>query len=385
MTLISAFRCDDGSADGAFVICADAQETLGDYRFFMEKLEPRKSGNYEILIGGSGYADLIEAFQLRLYDVLPSSPARTIGELRDIIQRELIDFVQVEVQAFITKNRMSKMLRLVIAAHARETKECECWITKASRLKPIRTFDLIGIDDPIYRHIAERLYSADISIGKAVRACLYLFSIAKATSTGIDGPTSLAVLRTNGLWEEEKDFIQQCEKHLGELTKATDTLAVSLADIGIAAIEFEAILQEFTATARSIREKQVALVADQIVQNLLHGKHMNAPYSKFPLGSPLGISNVQLQASGEITAQVTVRDQGRFGLQVGYFRGDYFSQEHCASAIRLCGKRRVVGNQVFVEVVQCKLAGHSTHHNGGDSCIEDNWLQTQSATNSEGN
>jgi len=380
MTLISAFRCLDWQGKGAFVVCADAQETMGDYRFFLEKLEPQKTGNYELLIGGSGYADLIEAFQLRLYDVLPSSSARSIAELKNIIQAELLDFIKVEVQAFIGSKGIGKMIRLVIAAHAQETNECECWITKASRLKPIREFDLIGIDDPIYRHIARRLYAPDMGIGRAIRACLYLFSIAKATSTGIGGPTSLAVLRMNGLYEEEKEFIEQFEEHLTELTAAVDVLAIALSDSGISAIEFESILQGFTDAARSIREKHVLLIGGRIVEGILTGKDVKTPYPKFPEGSLISVLNVDPKV-GEVS--ISIKDKPHFGFHVGHFEEGTFSQEHSASHVRLCGKRRVVGNRVFVEVVPCKLGVRNVPHPGNGSCISDTWLETITATNSD--
>jgi hypothetical protein len=49
VTLIAAFRCDHG-----IVICADTQETVGQFRVSVDKIAPRIAGEYELVIGGAG-------------------------------------------------------------------------------------------------------------------------------------------------------------------------------------------------------------------------------------------------------------------------------------------------------------------------------------------
>src|ERR1022692_2489886 len=50
VTLLTTFPCKDATGNDAFIVCADAQETLGDYRFFLDKLEPRRTGNFEMAV-----------------------------------------------------------------------------------------------------------------------------------------------------------------------------------------------------------------------------------------------------------------------------------------------------------------------------------------------
>lgn len=49
MTLIAGFRCTDGA-----VICADSQETAGEWRVNVHKLVPFDAGNSQVGIAGTG-------------------------------------------------------------------------------------------------------------------------------------------------------------------------------------------------------------------------------------------------------------------------------------------------------------------------------------------
>jgi hypothetical protein len=70
MTLIAAYRTPEGVA-----ICADSQETgfypdgeggLHELRKALQKIAPITTGDYQLIIAGSGNAALIEVFILRL-------------------------------------------------------------------------------------------------------------------------------------------------------------------------------------------------------------------------------------------------------------------------------------------------------------------------------
>ena len=372
MTLLTTFPCKDATGNNAFIVCADAQQTQGDYRFFLEKLEPRRTGNFEIVIGGAGYADLVEAFELRITSTLSASQATTIAEFKAVVQSELLDYVKNEVAAFLRKK--DAQIRFVIGARAIQANECGCWITKASRLKRVTSFELLGVDEPIYRHLAKRLYSDNLTIGQALRACLYLLSIAKATSTAVGGQSSLAILCDYKLNMESREYINEAEEHLQELTAANDKVSVALPDLGMSAIEFEATLQEFSREAWAIRKKYVTMAALRIALDVQEGKKLSYHRFKFPEGTGIGV-NV---SDGELT----VYDDPHKGLWVGSFRGNELDQKRTASRLRLCGRRRELGGQVVVEVVPCKLP-QSSHHNQNESCISDKWLETLSANDIE--
>ena len=62
VTLIAAFPCRDNTA----LICADSQETQGDYRVTRQKIRPKQCGAFDLMFGGSGRARVIDAFARRI-------------------------------------------------------------------------------------------------------------------------------------------------------------------------------------------------------------------------------------------------------------------------------------------------------------------------------
>src|SRR5687768_17604375 len=76
VTLIAAFRCDDG-----LVLCADSLETLDGVPVPVRKLEPLDCGAYWLAVGGSGNGDLIDGFNESLQldvEQWPAGRTRTV-------------------------------------------------------------------------------------------------------------------------------------------------------------------------------------------------------------------------------------------------------------------------------------------------------------------
>ena len=64
MTLIAAFRCHEG-----VVICADSQETIGDWRAPVKKIIHKDVGEYQVAVGGAGDdGALIDVFVQRFIE-----------------------------------------------------------------------------------------------------------------------------------------------------------------------------------------------------------------------------------------------------------------------------------------------------------------------------
>jgi hypothetical protein len=78
VTLLAVFKCSDG-----FVICADSQETAGDFRVSRKKLVPERCGEWEVALAGAGHeGTLIDAFCERLYDNLKVSKVSDLDGLK---------------------------------------------------------------------------------------------------------------------------------------------------------------------------------------------------------------------------------------------------------------------------------------------------------------
>src|SRR5262245_48897535 len=69
VTLIAGLRCNT-NGDRGVVICADSQETYGDYKVTVSKIRPRDAGNYVAVIGGSGNTAALIDGQANLIETL---------------------------------------------------------------------------------------------------------------------------------------------------------------------------------------------------------------------------------------------------------------------------------------------------------------------------
>jgi len=152
MTLIASLRCSEGA-----VVCADSQETVGNYRVTRQKLEPFTAGNFEFVVAGSGEdGDLIDAVVQRFKDNLPSTTLTTLPELKDFFREELLEFNKQEAAVLPKKYRRMKF---VIAARSQDPPSFDLWETSSSRLIRIDKWSLIGREEEIYKRAVGRLFA----------------------------------------------------------------------------------------------------------------------------------------------------------------------------------------------------------------------------------
>ncbi len=149
MTLIAAFKCSDG-----FVVCADSQETVGYHRVSRQKIVPKKLGNFEIAIGGSGNGSLIDAIVHRIETKLESlADIRTLPQLKVMVRKELLDARRNDARLYPKEDRDVGFL---VCARSLEAPAVEVWRTAASQLIPVQDYCLVGWAEELYEHAAKR-------------------------------------------------------------------------------------------------------------------------------------------------------------------------------------------------------------------------------------
>jgi hypothetical protein len=197
VTLIAAMRCKDG-----IVMCADSQETVGYYRLAVQKIVPMTAGAVQLMIAGSGTAELIEAFIVAAREVISACPQDcNLDEVRRLLQRALADFYRSEVPLWPLKKR-EKHMQLFIAASIPDKKQYDVWISINTRLRPVRDYELIGWDEPLYKITAKQLYCKGLSLSMGAVAAAHVLMIAKETSNYVGGDLSLSIVKASGIYSE---------------------------------------------------------------------------------------------------------------------------------------------------------------------------------------
>src|SRR6266404_8245061 len=96
MTYIAAFRCDRG-----IVLCADTQETRGDYKSYVEKISIIEDRLYPLAIGGAGVADIIDGVTQEIIERITSARPATVRELKDLIRASVQEFYEKDVPLLV--------------------------------------------------------------------------------------------------------------------------------------------------------------------------------------------------------------------------------------------------------------------------------------------
>ena len=191
MTLILGWRSVD-----AITVFADAQETVGDHRVAVKKLTSHCNDNLSVLVAGSGPAPLVESFTIILERGLRGRQVATLDEFLALAEASLICLHETDVRLQPGKN---KSVRFIVAAHCSSTKEYDAWYSRNVRFQSIKEFEIPGWDEPIYRTLAQRLYTPDPGSGYALICGAYLFRLGQETSNYVGGPISAAVVEPNGM------------------------------------------------------------------------------------------------------------------------------------------------------------------------------------------
>jgi hypothetical protein len=203
VTLIAAFWCVGDQA----VICADAQESWGDYKTSVTKLRPQEIGPYQVAYAGSGLSDLVDRFEDALELSLAQSQFSTPSALRAEIERTLVDFYETPaIKNYpIDPSDPNSYVSGVICVRIRKLEKVLLFKFSKTIALPVTTYVLRGMEVPIYDHIIQRLYRRDILPLQAQLLGIHLLTQASQTSTHVGEPFSVVYAMTHGMFADDRE------------------------------------------------------------------------------------------------------------------------------------------------------------------------------------
>lgn len=292
MTLVAALRCPDGC-----VVCADSQETVGQYRVSVQKIEPFEAGAFQVAIAGSGEnGDLIDDFVQRIRDTLGTSTISTLTEFKALVQSEIHEFLDVEVAAYTKQEK--RMSFIVCARTHGPPPKYEVWKLSARRLKPVSEYALVGWDIEIYKHEVKRFYNASLPMQQVVLLALRLLSLAKRTSNLVGGATRMVICKDSGLWTENETWIKSLEDRVAIFDSQLHRLFLACPDLSISRIQFFNVLQDIDRSLIHLREEYLEETARYMIGLMSDPSYRGHPYLTMPVGS-----------------KITLRGDGRMGIE----------------------------------------------------------------------
>ena len=153
-------------------------------------------GKWDVVIAGSGLAELIEGFAARLTDRMKSEDTASLQAFKAIIEDEYRSYRRDEIPLHPSPKRSKHMILMIGAV---SVEGFEVWKTFNGRLKPVPNYDLIGTDYELYKSILARFWRAPLQVGQGILAGIHLLALAEKTSNYVMGPFSVCVVTSGGI------------------------------------------------------------------------------------------------------------------------------------------------------------------------------------------
>jgi hypothetical protein len=274
MTLITAWRTRD-----SIVVHADSQETVGDYRATVKKIVPVTMGQFSVIAIGAGQpGDLLDSFSTRLARAV-NGKINSIQEFGSTVETVLRNFYKSDVNLCPYPGKIARFL--IGACHA-SSKQYDAWVTENITIRKIRDDEpeLMGWDEPLYRHTAKRFFSTGMSIAQAVLAGVYVMTVAADTSNYVRDPFNVAIIRDTGIWTEPMGYVSDISLRLQDYDRRVHEILLACSDTSIPVADLKNTLSQFAETAAGLHRSQMDKVVEQL--SLGTAMRLDHPYAKLP-------------------------------------------------------------------------------------------------------
>ena len=168
MTLISAWRTGHG-----IVVNADSQETVGDYRVEVNKIDPIDLGAWKVIVAGSGRpSDLIGSFSIRLSQWMANFASTSIQDFFFRLEKVLARFYKEDVRLCPDPEKAVRFFVPLLVPHLISMIAGQHENTALSSLAADKP-ELVGWDEPLYKAVVQRLFRKEATLAPG-SSCQYL-------------------------------------------------------------------------------------------------------------------------------------------------------------------------------------------------------------------
>lgn len=304
MTLIAAFRCNMDGHPGV-VVCADSQETYGDYRVTVDKVKPRDAGEYDLIIGGAGnVAALIDGLANALeQNVKRWSAALDEESARLRIERTLLSYHARQVTHYPAEAHQ-KLLRFIVCVRDKSTSEIYLWRTDGTTAERVEDYALLGWEEAVYDYEVKWLYLDGMEAVQAVMLGVHLFTVAR-NSLYVGGPTQVIAVNKMGMWPIDPGEVEDLEERISLFSGALGSLMLALPDVSLPHEGFRRMLADFGKLMTDLREYYMRQATLSSVSRLVADPDYNGePYTDIPLGTIVEVEFTDEEEAARFTEKV---------------------------------------------------------------------------------
>lgn len=282
VTLLAAFRCQIEGHPGV-VICADSQETCGDYRIEVKKLEAKSLGNYELIRCGAGNtSELIDGQVRAIEQNIPRWPASlSEEEIRVKLENLLRGYNARHVLPFPAEPE-DKKLKFVFCLRDKQSSNIYLWKASGTVILPVESYTLLGWEEAVYDYEVRRLYRPNLEAAQAILLGVHLFSVAQ-NSLYISRPTQVIVVHRDGIEPEDATYISDLGSRVESYDNALANIFLACPDTSMPREEFKKLLTDFWRYVTELREHYYGTVlGKELFRGFFDPNWKRNPVSRLP-------------------------------------------------------------------------------------------------------
>lgn len=278
LTYIAAFRCL-----GGLVICADTLETVGEHKQYSEKLLVVPNQTYPLAIGGAGAADVIEPIMDEIVNRASEERPDTQADLIAMLKGAVNFVFDNEVPALALGKQLRKA-EFLVAAKPRNEDYCIYRIAGKRVYRENLQNEIIGFRGGRNKALLKRFHHPSLPMQQAVMLATYLVSQSKAVDEGVGGETRVVVVRDNGAWIDDAEYIAVAEQRVKDFLALTDEMFLTCIDVSIAPPDYQAKVGDMMQRIAALREQYLRYSAAHSLNRAFHDpNYRGEPYPKlFP-------------------------------------------------------------------------------------------------------
>jgi len=269
MTVAAGFQCNDG-----IVICADSQESSGDYKLPVEKLLAKSDPWTEVVIAGSGTGPLVDMAAQRIARALLGG----YGDYRVIEDRVgdvLTGLYETEFRLYPTVSSPDdNFIELIIGVKLKKAEVPILLHCAATAIVHVENYAVIGSGRAV-QYQTHILYGKRMEVSSGVLLAIRLLAVAKQVLSSVGGRGRIATLHVGNtqMGEAHPWEIAETEKAFQKFSVEADKLLLDFADLKITDAIFIQKLQDFVGWTVWLRNehKKGAEGFEQLMHRLTEG------------------------------------------------------------------------------------------------------------------
>ena len=257
MTIAAGLVCEDG-----IVLCADSQESAGQFKWPVEKLTFTQKFGYPVIVAGAGFGPAIDNASQRILARLEGgydSPDANVDHIQTILR----DIHENDLENHPLGKEVTEF-QLLIAFYVKGY-GAYLYHTSGSLVNRVKYFQVIG-SGAIVNYFAHSLYRKnpfnrpDIGLSEGKTLAAYLAYLAKTQLSTVGGRSVLLALDGKGEIGYASEWeIPQWERFFSEFQWLQGQLMLDTVHPGVSSADYAQVVDDFAA---KMKERKLKLLEE---------------------------------------------------------------------------------------------------------------------------